>query len=141
MLTEANKSNFTKMEIEGVDKARALHRGIGYPNYRKYLWLLQHNMIKGSKVTLDDVKRLLHIYREDQAMIKGKTVKRKQSSIKCWDPIKLPNQILNKHSRVHLMVDYMLVQGIQFLTTISHELQYRTVEVLPITYKKRSQER
>ena len=69
-------------------------------------------------------------------MIKGKAVKKKQSPIKCLDSTKLPNQILNKHSRVHLMVDYMFVQGIQFLTTISHELQFRTVEALPITYKK-----
>ena len=34
------------------------------------------------------------------------------------------------------MVDYMFVQGIQFLMTISHKLKYRTVEALPITYKK-----
>ena len=65
MLTEANKNNFTRKEIAGADRARALHRAIGYPNYRKYLWLLQHNMIKGGKVTLDDAKRSLHIYGED----------------------------------------------------------------------------
>ena len=30
----------------------------------------------------------------------------------------------------------MFVQGVQFLTTISHELKFSTVEALPITYKK-----
>ena len=34
------------------------------------------------------------------------------------------------------MVDYIFVQGVQFLTTISHELKFRTAEALPITYKK-----
>ena len=79
MLTRANLDNFSKMEIEGVDRAKRLHRAMGYPSYRKFLWLLQHNMIRNSKVTLDDVKRALHIYGEDPALIKGKTVKRKQS--------------------------------------------------------------
>ena len=98
--------------------------------------MLQHNIIRNSKVTLDDAKRALHIYGEDPALIKGKTVKRKQSKVQYHNIIKLPKHILYKHKKVHLMVDYMFVQGIQFLTTISHELKYRTVEALLFTYKK-----
>ena len=34
------------------------------------------------------------------------------------------------------MVDHMFVQGIQFLTTISHELKFRTAEALQYAHKK-----
>ena len=34
------------------------------------------------------------------------------------------------------MVDYMFVQGVQFLTTISTKFNYRTVEALPFAHKK-----
>ena len=30
----------------------------------------------------------------------------------------------------------MFIQGIQFLTTISHEFKFRTAEALPYTFKK-----
>ena len=40
----------------------------------------------------------------------------------------LPRDILRNHNKVHIMVDHMFVQGIQFLTTISHELKFRTAE-------------
>ena len=48
----------------------------------------------------------------------------------------MPSNILIRLMKVQLMVDYMFVQGVQFLTTTSHELKFRTVEALPITYKK-----
>ena len=73
MLTEAKLSNFNKHEIEGAEKARELHRALGYPGYGKYLWLLKHNKIKDSKVTIDDAKRSLHIFGEESATVKGKT--------------------------------------------------------------------
>ena len=76
-------------------------------------------MIRNSKVTLYDAKRALHIYGEDPALIKGKTVKRKQSKSQYHNIIKLSKHILCEHKEVHLMVDYMFVQGIQFLSTIS----------------------
>ena len=136
MLTEAKLSNFNKHEIEGAEKARELHSTLGYPGYGKYLWLLKHNKIKDSKVTIDDAKKSLHIFGEESATVKGKTTQKKQSKIICRNRIEIPINILKKHRKVQLMVDYMFVQGVQFLTTISHELKFRTVEALPITYKK-----
>ena len=93
-------------------------------------------MIKGSKVTIEDTKRSLHIYGEEIAIVKGRTAKNKQSKIKYTEHTELPRSILLKHHKVHLMVDYMFVQGVQFLTTISTKLNYRTVEVLLYVNKK-----
>ena len=39
-------------------------------------------MIKNNKVTLEDAKRLLQVYGEETAVIKGRTTKNKQSKTK-----------------------------------------------------------
>ena len=74
MLTEANMSEFTNEEIKRAQRARDLYRGMGFPGYKKLLRLLKNNKVVKSGVTWDDAKRALHIYGEDVATIKGKTV-------------------------------------------------------------------
>ena len=136
MLAEARLQDFTKHEIQGAVRAKEIHRALGFPGYKEYLWLLKNNMIKDSKVSLEDAKRALHIYGEDTAVVKGRTTKNKQSKIEYIKLPELPRTILLKHDKINLMVDYMIVQGVQFLTTISAKLNYRTVEALPYVNKK-----
>ena len=136
MLTEAKLKNFSKEQIVKADKARELYRALGFPGHKRFLEMLKNNKIPESNVSFDDAKRALHIYGTEPATIKGKTTKDKQSKIECKDSIRMPAQILKKNNKVHLMVDYMFIQGIQFLTTISHEFKFRTAEPLPYTYKK-----
>ena len=92
--------------------------------------------IRTSYRLFDDAKRSLHIYGTEPATVKGKTTKNKQSKIECINSIKLPVEILRRSNKVHLMVDYMFIHGIHFLTTISHEFKFRTAEALPYTFKK-----
>ena len=136
MLAKVRLSEFTKCKIQGAQQAKRLHRALGFPGYKKYLWLLKNNMIKSSKVTFEDAKRSLHIYGEETATVKGRATKNKQSRIKHAEHKDIPKHILLKHNKVHLMVDYMFVQGVQFLTTISTKFNYRTVEALPYVNKK-----
>ena len=136
MLTESKLSDFNKGEIQGAQNARDLHRSLGFPGYAKYMWLLRNQKIQGCTVTVEDAKRALHLYGEEVATVKGRTTKQRQSKIHQLQHTSIPNGILTKHRKVHLMVDYMFVQGIQFLTTISNKFNYRTVEALPYSYKK-----
>ena len=137
MLTEANLKDFTKEQINRAQRARDLHRGIGFPGYKKFLWLLRNNKLNKSGVTWDDAKKALHIYSEEVAKTKGKMVQKTQSKMQCAGRANLPKEILQKHNKVHLvMVDHMFVQGVQFVTTISHQLKFRTVEALQYVHKK-----
>ena len=77
---------------------------------------------------MEDVKRALHIYSEEVSTVKGKTTKQKQSKITFMEHVDEPRSILLKHNKVHLMVDYMFVQGVQFLTTVSSKFNFRTME-------------
>ena len=136
MLTEANMSNFTKRQIDDAKKARELHKSFGFPGYKQFLWSVQNNKTPNSKVTLEDAKRALHLFGVEPVTVKGKTPRLKQSKITCEDRMMLPKSILVNHRKVHIMVDYMFVQGVQFLTTISHKLKFRTAEALPYVNKR-----
>ena len=136
LLTKPNTHEFTKKEMDKARLAKDLHRAMGFPSYKRFLWLLKNKMVQDTNVTLDDTKRASHVYGEEVATIKGKTIQKKQHPAEYQNSVKLPNTILNKYNKVHLMVDDIFIQGIQFLTTISHELKCRTAKALPYTFKK-----
>ena len=94
ILTQADMADFTKEQISRAQKARELYKAMGFPGYRKFLWLLSNNKVKESLVTLEDAKRALHIYGHEVAALKGKTPRRKQNKTKCADRVELPNRIL-----------------------------------------------
>ena len=98
--------------------------------------MLKNNKLTKSGVTWDNAKRALHIYCEEVATIKGKTVQKTQDKTQCINRIDIPKDILQNHKKVHIMVDHMFVQRVQFLTTISHELKFRTAEAQQHVYKK-----
>ena len=87
-------------------------------------------------MTINDAKRALHIFCIEPAVVKGKTPRNQQSKIICEDRVMMPKKLLYRHNKVHLMVDYMFVQGVQFLTTISHKFKFRTPEALPYAHKQ-----
>ena len=80
---------------------------MGFPSYKKFIWLLKNKMVPDIKVTLDFAIHALHIYGEEVATIKGKTTQNRQHRAQYHDKIKLSNKILNKHNKVNIMVDHM----------------------------------
>ena len=70
----ALKSNFTIHEIEGAERARTLFCALGMPSHQKFIRVLEHNHIKKCPVTAADVRRALHIYGPEVAVLKGKAV-------------------------------------------------------------------
>ena len=136
MLTETNLEKFSQQLFTGAKKARELYWALGSPGHKKFLEMFKKKKMPKSDVSFDEAKRTLHIYGTEPATVKENTTKNKQSRIECANRVKLPNEILKRNNKVHLMVDYIFIQGIQFLTTISHEFEFRTAEALPYTFKK-----
>jgi hypothetical protein len=58
----ANKATYTRREIEGADKARALYKKIGRPSEQEFSKILNNNLIRNCPVTPEDAKRALIIY-------------------------------------------------------------------------------
>ena len=118
-----------------VETGLASHSSIRYPGYKKFFWLIKDNRIKDCEITLDDAKRSLHLYGPEEAVVMGRTTRTKQSRIQEVKMVSLPQRIVTKHKEVHLFVDHMYVQGVPFLTTISKEYNFRTVEPLMHKHK------
>ena len=56
-----NKANFTNSQVRAAETARELFTAMGMPSYKKFMNLLEANVIKNCPVTVEDVKRALFI--------------------------------------------------------------------------------
>lgn len=134
-LVSTNKSNYTPREITQADAARELYQCITMPGYGKFHRLLDQHYFRNCPVTSTDAKRAVHIYGEDLAALKGKTTRRSPSPITHQPLPEIPEAIKTLHCDVMLNVDYMIVQNIAMLVSISSKYQFRTVDPL---YKRKA---
>ena len=65
--------------------------------------------------------------------IKGKTTRRKPLPV-VDNVIEIPNELLDIHRDVVLSVDGITVNGLNFFTTISHDIFFRTAQYVPSTH-------
>ena len=130
------KSHFTRREIEGAERARTLFRAIRMPSYASFIHALEHNHIKNCPVTAADVRRALHIYGPEVAVLKGKAVRHKPDPVLPTALIPLPKSIQEFHSNITLYVDFFYVNRIPFFHSIAGKYQFRTVEAVHNRTKK-----
>ena len=135
-LTKGEPADFTHTQIQKAKDAKRLYQRIGYPGYTKIFWLVQNKKIRGCQVDMEDVKRAIHLYGPDIAVLRGRSVGTKSHKINKPEVIELPKEILQKNINVHLYIDYMYVHGMPFLTTVSSVFNFRTVE--PLMSKRRA---
>ena len=128
-LAERTKGQFTKEEIDRAEKAIVLHKNLGYPSYQEFFRLVQKRYVIDCPITVDDIKLAIHIYGPSNAMKKGKTTSKRSSRTNIEDQIKLPISIKERNKNVTLGLDFMYVNGIMFLHSISRKFKFRTVEV------------
>jgi Reverse transcriptase (RNA-dependent DNA polymerase)/Zinc knuckle len=131
----ANKQRYTRHEIEGADKARALYRKIGRPSEKDFTHILQNNLIRNCPITADDARRALRIYGPDIATLKGKTVKKQNEGIPDYQAIQIPAPIIAQYKNVRLFIDIFWVNGNPFFHTISEWIKFRTIA--PITNRNK----
>ena len=127
-LISENRSNYSKRELKGADMARDLHLKIGYPGYQKFFKLLETNFFRNCPLTSDDAKRSLHINGPDT--LKGKMTRPSASKIKNVQQIRIPKTITETHSTVNLSADFLFIQCVVFLHTISRGFEFCTIEMI-----------
>ena len=122
-----NRDLFTRREVRGADKARALYRHIGRPSQARFLQYLQKGLIRNCPITVDDAKRAHSIYGPDIAYIKGKTTQKPPlPHIETHIPLELQPHIAAHHRDITLCVDFFFIQQQAFLHVISRKIGYRT---------------
>ena len=128
-LAASTEGQFTKEEVNRAKKAVALHRSLGFPGYQEFFRLLQKRYVIDCPITVDDAKLALHIYGPSSAMKKGKTTSKRSSPVMIENQVDLPLSIKERHKNITLGLDFMYVNGIMFLHSISRKFKFRTVDV------------
>ena len=126
------KKLFTKREIKSANVARDLYRKIGRPAEAEFQDILARSLIRDCPVTPADAKRALVIYGPDVAVIKGTTTRTEAAPrAPTFVAEVIPPSVMEHHRDVSLCIDFFFVQGIPFFHTISRDIGYRTVNVVP----------
>ena len=86
-------------------------------------------MILNCPVTVEDFIRADKIYGRDINSLKGKTT-RTQPTRLVTDYVKIPPSVLEKNKHVTLSIDIMYVNRTPFMTTISRNIKFTTVEAI-----------
>jgi hypothetical protein len=124
---EENKKMFTDRQVERAKKARQLYHALGTPSTKDFKAIITMNAIKNLPVTIDDVNLAEKIFGPDIGALKGKTTRHKPCPV-VSDYIEIPSELIDNHHNVTLCIDTIKINGLSFLTTISRNIMYRTVE-------------
>jgi hypothetical protein len=114
-----NKELYSTRDIAGAERARNELRQLDFPSIQTYLKMSQRNSIVGSRVTPDDVRRMVRIYGPDIASLKGKTKRVTQAEVSADRSLHF---VVPTGITIHL--DVMFVQGLPFLIGVAMPLSY-----------------
>ena len=129
---EENKKMFTKRQVYNADLARELYRKIGRPGVDAFENMLRTNKIHNCPVTVDDARRAVTIYGPDIPKLKGTTTNGPPvAHVPNQNLMEVPRSILLHNSSVTLAIDFVYVNKIPFLTTISRNIGWRTIAPVP----------
>jgi len=125
---DSNARFYTKRQFERAKLARQLLHVLGCPSIRDMKTILQQNAIRNCPVTIEDVDIAQRIFGKDIASLKGKTTRAKPTPVRS-DIIAIPKELVARQRRVELCIDTLY--QMPFLSTISRNLMYRTIQWVP----------
>jgi len=122
-----NKEVFNQRDLKRANDTLALYRKCGRPSARDFAHILRNNPIRDCPFTVDNWRWALFLYGPDIATIKGRTIRRRPLPSSIATPIGIPADLFLFHRNVHLTVDFVYIQGLPFIQTISHKWCYKTL--------------
>ena len=90
------------------------------------------NLTVDIEITSKDLDLAEKAFRPDTRNLKGKTTWSTPKAVQD-KTIEIPKELLNANHDIILSIDTMSVNSLNFLTTISHGIYYRTAMHLPNT--------
>ena len=129
MTVSGNKKGFTKREIEGAERARALYINLVYPSKKDFRWMVKGNQIMDCPVTAHDVDVAKQIWGKNVHGLQGKSTREKPIHVAA-DFVKVPRELMRLHKDVTLTADIFFVSKVPFFLTLSRKICFTTVENL-----------
>jgi hypothetical protein len=122
-----NREGFTDREFEGAKSARRALGLVGYPSPRDFKNMVRSNMIKNCNVTPIDIDNAYKLFGDDIASLRGTTVRTTPEPVMA-DYVEIPKEILNLNKDLTVAAAIMFVNGMPFVTSISRNVKFTTIE-------------
>ena len=124
---DENLAFLSPRQLQRAKKARKLYEAMGTPTVEDLKAMIRMNLIKNNEVTTDDVNLATRAFGPDIGAIKGKTTRSKPTPVTS-NMIEIPRELVSVQENVTLSIDGLKVNSLDFLTTISHDIFYRTAQ-------------
>ena len=122
---EDNLKYMSERQRNRAKKARKAFQALGTPTLDDFKAMLRMNLIRDAKITTTDINLAEKAFGPDVGSMKGKTARSRplpaQSNL-----IDIPHELLRINEDIVLSIDGLSVNTLKFLTTISHDVFYRT---------------
>ena len=118
---------YSKRQIHNAKRAKKLLAAIGYPSVKDFKAALKSGMIKNCPVNVEDLDICMDIFGNDIASLKGKTTRNAPDRVRT-NIIAVPRFILHKNGTVTLDIDLFYVNRLGFLTSLSQNITFGTVQ-------------
>ena len=128
-LVEDNLEVMSERQKNRAKAARKAYQAIGTPTTQDFKAMIRMNLIKNNRVTTKDVILAEKAFGPDVGELKGKTTRRKPR-VAIDNVVEIPPELLSINEEVTLSIDGLSVNGLKFLTTISHDIMYRTTQYI-----------
>ena len=122
-----NMSFLSPRQQQQAKKAKKLYKAMGTPTVDDLKAMIRMNLIRNNEVTTDDINLATRAYGPDIGALKGKTTRSKTTPV-TNNKIEIPEELINVQKDVALSIDGSNVNSLDFLTTISHDIYYRTAQ-------------
>ena len=121
--------------MKRAQDVKRLQNALGIPSYKDLKAIITMNLIKDNEISHDDINLAETVFGKSTWEIKGKTI-RQNKKHENTENINIPQELIYKNKDLELSIDTKYVNGLLFLTSISHELYYRTAQYLPSNNEK-----
>lgn len=122
-----NMDGYTTRQIRQAKLARETMKKLGFPSDEDYKWIVRTGIIKNCPVTVEDITTATDIFGPDLHSLKGKTTWRQPPAVQV-EHVDVPQQIYDRNKDVVLVTDFMFIQGLPFLVTLSTNLNLIALE-------------
>ena len=120
-----NKLLFAKRENESDNNTRTIYQHYNKPGCDRFLNLLDMRYFIDCPVTSEEIKRASFTYEPENK--KDNATRQRPNPLTMIPNIPLPANIIEYHRNIMLSIDYVHIQGIHMLHTISGRIfQFRT---------------
>ena len=126
---ENNLAYMSERQRKRAKMARKALQALGSPTTNDLKAMLRMNLIRNAKITTEDINLAEKAFGPDVGSLKGKITRSRplpaQSNV-----IEIPTELLRINEDIVLSIDGLTVNSLKFLTTISHDVFYRTGQYL-----------